>query len=342
MATICAAARWRRIRRSCARCSAPRPSAARRCSASATASSARPRPACCPARCCRNRSLAFTCNDVHLRVENNQTIFTCGYAGRPDDPGAGRPSRRQLHRRPGDARPAGRSRPRRLPLLRPAGDLSDADNVNGSARAIAGIFNDSRTILGLMPHPENATDPLLGGTDGEAFFDGLVGALAVTLSSGPPASVPGICAAGRRRSFPPMTMDNRQQRHSPSSPPSMGLSAEEFERAVAILGRTPNLTELGIFSAMWSEHCSYKSSKVWLADAADHRTAGDLRPGRECRGRRYRRRRRRRLQDREPQPPLVHRALPGRGDRGRRHPARRLHDGRAADRDAELAALRQP
>ena len=43
-----------------------------------------------------------------------------------------------------------------------------------------------------------------------------------------------------------------------------GLTKEEFERAVAILGRTPNLTELGIFSVMWSEHCSYKSSKVWL------------------------------------------------------------------------------
>jgi phosphoribosylformylglycinamidine synthase subunit PurL len=43
-----------------------------------------------------------------------------------------------------------------------------------------------------------------------------------------------------------------------------GLTAEEFERAVAILGRTPNMTELGIVSVMWSEHCSYKSSKVWL------------------------------------------------------------------------------
>src|SRR5437016_5498872 len=43
-----------------------------------------------------------------------------------------------------------------------------------------------------------------------------------------------------------------------------GLSPEEFERVVAILGRTPNLTELGIFAAMWSEHCSYKSSKIWL------------------------------------------------------------------------------
>ena len=44
----------------------------------------------------------------------------------------------------------------------------------------------------------------------------------------------------------------------------MGLSGDEFARACAILGRNPNLTELGVFSAMWSEHCSYKSSKVWL------------------------------------------------------------------------------
>jgi phosphoribosylformylglycinamidine synthase II len=43
-----------------------------------------------------------------------------------------------------------------------------------------------------------------------------------------------------------------------------GLSAEEYARAVEIMGRTPNLTELGIFSVMWSEHCSYKSSKNFL------------------------------------------------------------------------------
>ncbi|NQV80304.1 MAG: phosphoribosylformylglycinamidine synthase subunit PurL [Alphaproteobacteria bacterium] len=43
-----------------------------------------------------------------------------------------------------------------------------------------------------------------------------------------------------------------------------GLTADEFARAVEILGRTPNFTELGIFSVMWSEHCSYKSSKKWL------------------------------------------------------------------------------
>jgi phosphoribosylformylglycinamidine synthase subunit PurL len=43
-----------------------------------------------------------------------------------------------------------------------------------------------------------------------------------------------------------------------------GLTPEEYARAVAIMGRAPNITELGIFSVMWSEHCSYKSSKKWL------------------------------------------------------------------------------
>ena len=43
-----------------------------------------------------------------------------------------------------------------------------------------------------------------------------------------------------------------------------GLSEAEFARVIEILGREPNLLELGIFSVMWSEHCSYKSSKVWL------------------------------------------------------------------------------
>ncbi|MCP5364908.1 MAG: phosphoribosylformylglycinamidine synthase subunit PurL [Hyphomicrobiales bacterium] len=43
-----------------------------------------------------------------------------------------------------------------------------------------------------------------------------------------------------------------------------GLSSDEYARIVEILGRSPNITELGIFSVMWSEHCSYKSSKRWL------------------------------------------------------------------------------
>jgi phosphoribosylformylglycinamidine synthase len=51
---------------------------------------------------------------------------------------------------------------------------------------------------------------------------------------------------------------------TPDLAAEMGLNAEEFVRCETILGRTPNLTELGVFSAMWSEHCSYKSSKIWL------------------------------------------------------------------------------
>ncbi len=43
-----------------------------------------------------------------------------------------------------------------------------------------------------------------------------------------------------------------------------GLSEEEYGNILEILGREPSLTELGIFSSMWSEHCSYKSSKKWL------------------------------------------------------------------------------
>jgi phosphoribosylformylglycinamidine synthase len=45
---------------------------------------------------------------------------------------------------------------------------------------------------------------------------------------------------------------------------SFGLTAEEYGKVLEICGRTPSLTELGIFSVMWSEHCSYKSSRVWL------------------------------------------------------------------------------
>jgi phosphoribosylformylglycinamidine (FGAM) synthase-like amidotransferase family enzyme len=58
------------------------------------------------------------------------------------------------------------------------GSLDEASNANGSARSIAGIFNETKTVLGLMPHPEDATHPLQGSLDGVGFFKGLVEALA--------------------------------------------------------------------------------------------------------------------------------------------------------------------
>ncbi|NQV83462.1 MAG: phosphoribosylformylglycinamidine synthase II, partial [Rhodospirillales bacterium] len=51
---------------------------------------------------------------------------------------------------------------------------------------------------------------------------------------------------------------------TPEQVESHGLSPDEYTKVLEILGRAPNITELGIFSVMWSEHCSYKSSKKWL------------------------------------------------------------------------------
>ena len=130
-----------------------------------------------PGALLHNKTLSFICRDVHLRVENSQTIFTCGYeAGQairvPVAHGEGNytADNATLDRLEGEGRVAFR-------YCSAAAELTDEDNVNGSARCIAGVFNETRTVLGLMPHPENSTDPLLGCTDGQGLFDGLVSAL---------------------------------------------------------------------------------------------------------------------------------------------------------------------
>jgi phosphoribosylformylglycinamidine synthase len=129
-----------------------------------------------PGALLRNKTLSFICRDVHLRVENSQTVFTCGYeAGQairvPVAHGEGNYTADpdMLDRLEGEGRVAFR-------YCSAAGELTEDDNVNGSARYIAGVFNETRTVLGLMPHPENSTDPLLGCTDGQGLFDGLVSA----------------------------------------------------------------------------------------------------------------------------------------------------------------------
>jgi len=125
-----------------------------------------------------NKTLKFHCKDVHLRVETSQSLFTCGY------------ERGQVLRVPvahhdgnyfADERTLDRLEEKGLVAFRystPRGELSEESNHNGSARNIAGIFNEGKTVLGLMPHPEDATDALLGSTDGQPLFAGLVEALA--------------------------------------------------------------------------------------------------------------------------------------------------------------------
>ena len=62
---------------------------------------------------------------------------------------------------------------------------------------------------------------------------------------------------------PPVKLPN-EPAITPQIVAEHGLAPDEYERLLKIMGRTPTMVELGIFSAMWSEHCSYKSSKVWL------------------------------------------------------------------------------
>ena len=121
---------------------------------------------------------------------------------------------------------------------------------------------------------------------------------------------------------------------------ALGLTDDEYASIVAILGRAPNHLELAMYSVMWSEHCSYKSSRVHLKRLPTEAPWVLVGPGRERRRGRRRRRHRRRHPHREPQPPVGHRALPGRGHRRRRHPPRHLHHGRPPDRADGPAAVR--
>ena len=124
-----------------------------------------------------NAQLKFACKDVYLRVETSDSPFVCKYnAGTvvrfPIAHAEGNyfADDATLDRLEGDGQVAFR-------YASADGDLVPDANPNGSARHIAGVYNETRTVLGLMPHPERLADPLLGGNDGRAMFDGLVESL---------------------------------------------------------------------------------------------------------------------------------------------------------------------
>lgn len=131
-----------------------------------------------PGALLRNAALRFLSRDCHLRVENAGTAFTRHYRQgqvfrAPMAHGDGNYTAEDatLDMLEGEGRVAFR-------YVTPDGQLAPGANPNGSARAIAGITSANRRVLGLMPHPEDLVDPLLGGTDGEPLFTGLVEALA--------------------------------------------------------------------------------------------------------------------------------------------------------------------
>jgi phosphoribosylformylglycinamidine synthase subunit PurQ / glutaminase len=122
----------------------------------------------------RNAQLKFICKDVYLRVERSGTPFTRGYnAGQvikvPVAHGEGNfvADAETIARIEGEGRVVFR-------YCAPDGALSPAWNVNGSTNAIAGIVNDRGNVLGMMPHPENHVEAVMGSTDGRGLFAGLV------------------------------------------------------------------------------------------------------------------------------------------------------------------------
>jgi phosphoribosylformylglycinamidine synthase subunit PurQ / glutaminase len=124
-----------------------------------------------------NQTLKFHCKDIHMRVETSESLFTRHYH-------AGRVLRVPVAHHDGnyfaDAETLDRLESEGRIAFRycnEAGEATNEANHNGSARNIAGIFDERRHILGLMPHPEDATDALLGNTDGVGFFAGAVEAL---------------------------------------------------------------------------------------------------------------------------------------------------------------------
>jgi phosphoribosylformylglycinamidine synthase I len=126
-----------------------------------------------PGALMRNASLKFVCKDVSLKVENAKSSFTRGYkAGQvlqiPVAHGDGNyfAEPETLKRLQGEGRIAFR-------YVDSSGKPSEDANPNGSLDNIAGILNERGNVLGMMPHPERLSDPLLGGTDGRAMFESL-------------------------------------------------------------------------------------------------------------------------------------------------------------------------
>ncbi len=125
----------------------------------------------------RNADLRFICKDVTLRVETTDSAFTGAYD-------KGQMVRIPIAHHDGnyfaDADTLKRLDGEDRVAFRYCGDdgaIDDDANPNGSQGNIAGILNENRNVLGMMPHPERLADAMLGGEDGKPMFDGLVRAL---------------------------------------------------------------------------------------------------------------------------------------------------------------------
>ena len=131
-----------------------------------------------PGALLRNKDLKFHCEQVHVRVEQTDTPFTM------------RAARGQVLKLPiahgegnyfADPATIQQLETSRRVIFRycdPAGAVTDDANPNGALNAIAGICNEARNVVGLMPHPERACESPLGSEDGLVLFDSVVASLA--------------------------------------------------------------------------------------------------------------------------------------------------------------------
>jgi phosphoribosylformylglycinamidine synthase I len=123
-----------------------------------------------PGALLRNAGRRFTCLDQRLRIETAKTVWTSGYAEGDEV---------TIPLKNGEGRYYADDAT--LDALEAEGRIVAryiGGNPNGSVRDIAGIANEDGNVVGLMPHPEHATEALTGpGTDGLAFFTSVLGAL---------------------------------------------------------------------------------------------------------------------------------------------------------------------
>jgi phosphoribosylformylglycinamidine synthase len=121
-----------------------------------------------PGALMRNANLKFICKDVELSIDNSNTPFTRAFGEKrsftiPIAHGEGNyfAAKDTLDRLEGEGRVVFRYK----------------QNPNGAARDIAGIVNEKGNVLGMMPHPERAADPMLGSTEGVPLFQSLIEAI---------------------------------------------------------------------------------------------------------------------------------------------------------------------
>jgi phosphoribosylformylglycinamidine synthase I len=127
-----------------------------------------------PGAMLRNRGLKYRCEHVHVRVDQVDTPFTAAA-------GVGQVLRIPIGHGEGNyfappelVRQLEANRQIVFRYTDPDGKLDDQWNPNGSVGAIAGLCNESRNVVGMMPHPERACEALLGGMDGRVIFMSLI------------------------------------------------------------------------------------------------------------------------------------------------------------------------